>query len=78
MTLDADLERLSLHGKKKTFDPVSDASKQGRVPTLGEVKKSLKVRDERVVRCMHADMAHCADVNQELDPGDHSDGCSSE
>lgn len=44
MTLDADLERLSLHGKK-TFDPVSDASKQGRVPTLGEVKKSLKVRD---------------------------------
>lgn len=46
MTLDADLERLSIH-RKKAFDPVSDASKQGRVPTLGEVKKSLKVRDGR-------------------------------
>ncbi|KAH9930747.1 uncharacterized protein B0H18DRAFT_1116858 [Fomitopsis serialis] len=41
MSLDADLERLSLNGKK-TFDPVSDATRQGRVPTLGEVKRSLK------------------------------------
>ncbi|KZT71267.1 HORMA-domain-containing protein [Daedalea quercina L-15889] len=43
MTLDADLERLSLHGRKKAFDPTADATKQGRVPTLGEVKRSLKV-----------------------------------
>lgn len=78
MTLDADLERLTLHGKKKTFDPVSDASKQGRVPTLGEVKKSLKVRDRRVERYTHADLAYRVDVDQESDPGYNSDGYSSE
>ncbi|KAH9843171.1 HORMA-domain-containing protein [Rhodofomes roseus] len=50
MTLDADLERLSLHGKHKTFDPVSDATRQGRVPTLGEVKRSLKTLIKNLIQ----------------------------
>ena len=77
MTLDADLERLSLH-VKKTFDPVTDASREGRVPTLGEVKKSLKVRDRRVMRCAHVDLVHVVDVDQESHSSDYSNGCSSE
>ncbi|KAH9952085.1 HORMA domain-containing protein [Amylocystis lapponica] len=42
MSLDADLEKLSLSGRKKHPDPVSEATKKGRTPTLGEVKRSLK------------------------------------
>nr|QHB50184.1 meiosis-specific protein hop1 [Sparassis latifolia] len=42
MSLDADLEKLSLTKTKKVADPVADAMKNGRVPTLGEVKRSLK------------------------------------
>lgn len=36
--------KLSISGKKKVGDPVADASKKGKLPTLGEVKRSLKVR----------------------------------
>lgn len=43
MSLDADLAKLSLTGAKKAPDPVSDAMKNGRMPTLGEVKRSIKV-----------------------------------
>ena len=44
MSLGDDLMKLSLAGKRKNADPVSDATKRGHVPTLGEVKRSLKVR----------------------------------
>ncbi|CAL1707531.1 unnamed protein product [Somion occarium] len=40
MSLGDDLMKLSLSGKKA--DPVADASKKGKIPTLGEVKRSLK------------------------------------
>lgn len=43
MSLGDELMKLSLSGKKKGNDPVADASKQGKLPTLGEVKRSLKV-----------------------------------
>ena len=42
MTLGDDLMKLSLSGKNS--DPVADATKKGKVPTLGEVKRSLKVK----------------------------------
>lgn len=45
MTLGEDLMKLSLSGKKS--DPVAEATKDGRIPTLGEVKRSLKVGDKR-------------------------------
>ena len=43
MSLDDDLMKLSISGKKKGIDPVADATKRGKLPTLGEVKRSLKV-----------------------------------
>ncbi|EED82474.1 predicted protein [Postia placenta Mad-698-R] len=36
MSLDAELQNLSLSGAKKMRDPVSEAAAEGRVPTLGE------------------------------------------
>ena len=44
MSLGDDLMKLSISGKKKGADPVADATKRGKLPTLGEVKRSLKVR----------------------------------
>lgn len=35
---------MSLGGPRKNLDPAAEASKMGKVPTLGEVQKSLKVR----------------------------------
>lgn len=43
MTLGDDLMKMSLSDAQSSKDPVSAATKTGRVPTLGEVKKSLKV-----------------------------------
>ncbi|KAH8107944.1 HORMA-domain-containing protein [Cristinia sonorae] len=42
MSLGEDLMRMSLSGSQERPDPLSDAHKKGRVPSLGEVKKSLK------------------------------------
>ena len=42
MSLGDDLMKLSISGGKRA-DPVSDATKKGKIPTLGEVKRSLKV-----------------------------------
>ena len=42
MTLGEDLMKLSISGPKQA-DPVANASKHGKVPTLGEVKRSLQV-----------------------------------
>lgn len=48
MTLGDQLSKMSLavseHG-----DPMSDALRRGKIPTLGEVKRSLKVHRNRVV-----------------------------
>jgi len=35
--------KMSLRGSRKNVDPAAEASKKGRIPTLGEVQKSLKV-----------------------------------
>ncbi|THH27739.1 hypothetical protein EUX98_g6459 [Antrodiella citrinella] len=42
MSLGEDLMKMSISGPAKRTDPIVDATKKGRVPTLGEVKKSLK------------------------------------
>lgn len=46
LSLGEDLERMSLgpEGSGARKDPAGEASKKGKVPTLGEVQKSLKVR----------------------------------
>ena len=49
MSLGDDLMKLSINGRGKKQDPVSDASKKGKVPTLGEVKRSLKVKSPFVL-----------------------------
>jgi meiosis-specific protein len=56
MSLGDDLMKLSISGGKRA-DPVSDATKKGKVPTLGEVKRSLKaclfprfIGTERLIR----------------------------
>ena len=36
--------KLSISGQGKGLDPVANATKQGKLPTLGEVKRSLKAR----------------------------------
>lgn len=43
MSLGDDLMKLSISGKKRANDPVADATRKGKLPTLGEVKRSLKV-----------------------------------
>ena len=45
MSLGDDLMKLSISGAQKTLDPVADATMKGKIPTLGEVKRSLKVSD---------------------------------
>src|SRR5882762_7453447 len=44
MSLGEDLMRMSLKSPSGSVDPAAEASKKGKVPTLGEVQKSLKVR----------------------------------
>lgn len=44
MSLGEDLMKMSLSDAQKHADPILDATKSGRAPTLGDVKKSLKVR----------------------------------
>ena len=44
LTLGDDLARLTLNGGKYSVDPVAEATRMGNVPTLGDVKKSVKVR----------------------------------
>lgn len=43
MSLGEDLMKLSLGGSRIP-DPIANAAKRGKIPTLGEVKRSLKVR----------------------------------
>ncbi|PCH37883.1 hypothetical protein WOLCODRAFT_96043 [Wolfiporia cocos MD-104 SS10] len=51
MSLDADLEKMSISGSsRQTSDPVADATRKGRVPTLGEVKRSLKALVKNLIQ----------------------------
>ncbi|KAI0768437.1 HORMA domain-containing protein [Irpex lacteus] len=50
MSLGEDLMKLSINGRGKKPDPVSDASKKGKVPTLGEVKRSLKALVKNLIQ----------------------------
>jgi meiosis-specific protein len=44
MSLGEDIQRMSLNSEEgEGPDPVTQAAKQGKVPTLGEVKRSVKV-----------------------------------
>lgn len=43
MSLGEDMMRMSLKPSSRGVDPAAEASKKGKVPTLGEVQKSLKV-----------------------------------
>lgn len=43
MSLGEDLMKMSLKSSSKPADPAAEASKIGKTPTLGEVKRSLKV-----------------------------------
>jgi hypothetical protein len=43
MSLGDDLQKMSLDGGRKPVDPVAEAIKMGRAPTMREVKKSVKV-----------------------------------
>lgn len=44
MSLGEDIQRMSLNGEDGSRpDPVAQAAKDGKVPTLGEVKRSVKV-----------------------------------
>lgn len=63
MTLGDDLPRLKAGNLQ---DPVTEAAKKGRVPTLRDVKKSVKVP-----ACVISDLTYpdwyCLDLTQNLD-----------
>lgn len=44
MSLGEDLLNLSLNGHKGLDDPVNEATRSGKLHTLGDVQKSIKVR----------------------------------
>ena len=44
MTLGDQMDKLILSVSGQAQDPVAEATRVGKVPTLGEVKRSLKVR----------------------------------
>ena len=43
MTLGEEMDKLSLSSSRLARDPVAEATRKGKLPTLGEVKRSLKV-----------------------------------
>ncbi|TFY66672.1 hypothetical protein EVG20_g4411 [Dentipellis fragilis] len=52
MSLGEDLMRMSLNGQKPAGDPVTEATKQGKAPTLGEVKMSLKTLIKTLIQAI--------------------------
>ncbi|KAI0822740.1 HORMA-domain-containing protein [Trametes gibbosa] len=50
MSLGEDMMHLSLSGSNRSHDPVSDATRSGKVPTLGEVKRSLKALIKNLIQ----------------------------
>lgn len=77
MSLGDDLMKLSISSKQKKSDPVSDATKKGNVPTLGEVKRSLKVR---VCQCIgdYIHLMFASDFDQESYSSYNPDGRASQ
>lgn len=74
MSLDAELQNLSLSGAKKMRDPVSEAAAEGRVPTLGEVKRSLKVCKCTVIYYMKGQLISGTGINQKSNSSNNADG----
>lgn len=58
MSLGEDLMKMSIQGSSGANDPAAEASKQGKVPTLGEVQKSLKVRFQNLVLRSWVHLSH--------------------
>ncbi|KAH9945814.1 HORMA-domain-containing protein [Epithele typhae] len=52
MSLDEELTKMSLSGHSSTNDPVAAAMQQGRRPTLGEVKRSLKTLVKTLIQAI--------------------------
>ncbi|KAH9901464.1 HORMA domain-containing protein [Cubamyces lactineus] len=50
MSLGEDMMNLSLSGTNKPLDPVADATRRGKIPTLGEVKRSLKALVKNLIQ----------------------------
>ncbi|OSD08508.1 DNA-binding protein [Trametes coccinea BRFM310] len=50
MSLGEDMMNLSLSGSRRSQDPVADAARRGKVPTLGEVKRSLKALIKNLIQ----------------------------
>lgn len=52
MSLGDELLKLSLNGKKKTVDPAIEAIRSGRMPTMNDVKRAIKVRNRHFSLCL--------------------------
>lgn len=52
MSLGDELLKLSLNGKKKAIDPATEAIRSGRMPTMNDVKRAIKVRDRYFNICL--------------------------
>ncbi|KAI0647405.1 HORMA domain-containing protein [Trametes meyenii] len=50
MSLGEDMMNLSLSGSRPSHDPVADATRKGKIPTLGEVKRSLKALVKNLIQ----------------------------
>ncbi|KAI0664727.1 HORMA domain-containing protein [Cubamyces menziesii] len=50
MSLGEDMMNLSLSATDKSRDPVADATRRGKIPTLGEVKRSLKALVKNLIQ----------------------------
>ena len=75
MSLGEDLMKLSISGTKKAADPVSDATRKGRIPTLGEVKRSLKVISMFMHALLYPLTFSISEFDQKFDTSDNPNGC---
>ncbi len=73
MTLGEDLMNLSISGCKHA-DPVANATKKGKVPTLGEVKRSLKVCNSLTKSFTVLMLLTSVGPDQEFNPSHDADG----
>ncbi|KAJ2929981.1 hypothetical protein H1R20_g7105, partial [Candolleomyces eurysporus] len=52
MSLGEDLQRMSIDGSKRPVDPVAEAIQMGRVPTMREVRKSVKTMIKTLIQAI--------------------------
>lgn len=78
MSLGDELTKLSISGKRREreVDPVAEATKNGKVPTLGEVKRSLKA-SSAALPTPPPNLMFSAEFDQEPYPGDNTNGRTS-